>query len=311
MRRAILVLLLATAFLGGCVSTRAPKAGPGSEMRGNASWYGQEFAGRTTANGEIFDPMLLTAAHRTLPFGTILEVKNPKTGQTVKVRVNDRGPFIGDRIIDLSYAAAEQLGLIEAGVGPVELTVLKVGAGDHEPPAPYVVTAGSVAPKPAPKPADVSAPPPVPFPLPPSAAPAPAAEKPFAVAIQEERGGVDVRKQVAPDGRTIETVPTGEPSPQPAPPPAAPPTPARTEMPSAPPPAAGTFVVQLGAFREEKNANELRDRVAAVIDRVTVAPNDSLYRVRVGPYATRTAAIDAREKLENAGFSGIVMPAEK
>lgn len=309
MKRAILILLVGTALLGGCVSSRPPKPVVGGEMKGLASWYGQEFAGRTTANGEIFDPMLLTAAHRTLPFGTVVQVKNPKSGQTVKVRINDRGPFIGDRIIDLSYAAAAQLGLIDAGVGAVELTVLKVGAGEREPPAPYVVTAGAAAPKPAPRPVDASAPPPVPFPLPPTAATPAAAEEPFGVDVREQRGGSEVRKQVAPDGRTIETVPTGEAPPRPAPQQPAEPAPARAQAPV--PAVPGTFVVQLGSFKDEKNAAELRDRVAPVVDKVFVAPNDSMYRVRVGPYPTRAAAIDVREKLENAGFSGIVMPSEK
>lgn len=305
MRTTLLALLLGTSLLTGCITTKPRVPGERGEMKGLASWYGQEFAGRTTANGEIFDPMLMTAAHRTLPFGTVLEVRNTKSGQMVKVRINDRGPFIGGRIIDLSYAAAEQLGLIEAGVGPVELTVLKIGAGDHEPPAPYVVNAGGAAPKPAPRPSD-AAPPPVPFPLPPSAAAtAMNAEEPFRVAVQEERGGVEVRKQVSPDGRTIETVPSGVATSRPAAP--APPRPRRPEaaMP------AGSFVVQLGAFRDEKNAAELRQRVATVLDRVVIEENESLYRVRVGPFATRAAAIDAREKLESSGFSGIVMPADR
>ena len=86
-----------------------------------ASWYGEEFAGRTTANGEIFDPLLLTAAHRTLPFGTVLDVTNPKTADR-RVRINDRGPFIGGRVIDLSYAAAQQIGLIEPGIGEVDMS---------------------------------------------------------------------------------------------------------------------------------------------------------------------------------------------
>src|SRR5216684_929918 len=100
---------------------------------------GQEFSGRTTANGELFDPMLLTAAHRTLPFGTLVEVKNPKTGQSVVVRVNDRGPYVGDRLIDLSYAAAQQIGIADVGGGDVDISVVKVGRGDREPPAAFSV----------------------------------------------------------------------------------------------------------------------------------------------------------------------------
>src|SRR5207244_1470963 len=104
-------------FLAYACATTAPPPQQTEALHGVASWYGQEFAGRTTANGEIFDPMLLTAAHRTLPFGTVVEVKNAKTNQTVRVRVNDRGPYVGERLIDLSYAAAQQVGLVEPGSG--------------------------------------------------------------------------------------------------------------------------------------------------------------------------------------------------
>src|SRR5258708_35445895 len=105
---------------GFACRSRAPAPTPQAQPqtdRGVASWYGQEFAGRTTANGEIFDPMLFTAAHRTLPFGTIVDVRNPKTNQTVRVRVNDRGPYIGNRTIALSYAPAQQISHIAPGRG--------------------------------------------------------------------------------------------------------------------------------------------------------------------------------------------------
>src|SRR5690606_27473027 len=91
---------------------------------GNASWYGPGFAGRHTANGEIFDPNDLTAAHRTLPFNTRVLVTNVHSGASVVVRINDRGPFKDNRIIDLSRAAADVIGLTGAGVGPVHLSLL-------------------------------------------------------------------------------------------------------------------------------------------------------------------------------------------
>jgi rare lipoprotein A len=90
---------------------------------GVASWYGREFAGRRTASGERFDPGQYTAAHRTLPFGTRVRVTNA-AGQSVVVRINDRGPFHGGRVIDLSQAAAAELGLVRAGSGRVELALL-------------------------------------------------------------------------------------------------------------------------------------------------------------------------------------------
>lgn len=90
---------------------------------GMASWYGREFAGRRTASGERFDPSQLTAAHRTLPFGTRVRVTNA-AGESVVVRINDRGPFHGGRVIDLSQAAAAELDLVRAGQGRVELALL-------------------------------------------------------------------------------------------------------------------------------------------------------------------------------------------
>jgi rare lipoprotein A len=88
-------------------------------QEGNASWYGNEFEGRRTASGEIFNSSMLTAAHPTLPFGTFLIVTNRNNNRQVTVKVNDRGPFVANRIIDVSRAAAEQLDMIYAGVAPV------------------------------------------------------------------------------------------------------------------------------------------------------------------------------------------------
>lgn len=96
-------------------------------MVGNASWYGGKFHGRTTANGERFDKDGLTAAHRSLPFGSRVRVTNPATAASVVVRINDRGPYAGNRVIDLSRAAAKAVNLIGPGVAPVELEVLQDG----------------------------------------------------------------------------------------------------------------------------------------------------------------------------------------
>lgn len=130
---AMVLLLLASlaacapAATGGSGSALAPRLVPdvpaGWSEQGEASWYGPGFAGRPTANGEVFDPLQLTAAHPTLPFGTRVEVRNLDTGRSVVVRINDRGPFVGDRIIDLSRAAAEAIGLIASGVAPVRIVL--------------------------------------------------------------------------------------------------------------------------------------------------------------------------------------------
>lgn len=99
-------------------------------QKGEASWYGRAFHGKKTASGERFDMNELTAAHKTLPFGTILEVKNLDNDKTVKVRVNDRGPYREGRILDLSYAAARRLDMLGAGKAMVGINILKKGTGE-------------------------------------------------------------------------------------------------------------------------------------------------------------------------------------
>ena len=96
----------------------------GYKERGIASWYGKKFHGRRTSNGEIYDMYAMTAAHKTLPLPTYVEVQNIKTGKTIIVRVNDRGPFHEGRIIDLSYAAAQKLGTSGKGTGLVEVRAI-------------------------------------------------------------------------------------------------------------------------------------------------------------------------------------------
>jgi len=104
--------------------SRAPD-GASADQAGLATWYGGAFAGKKTANGERFDPTKYTAAHRTLKFGTWVEVRRIDTGRTVRVRINDRGPWGDDRrIIDLSRKAAEDLDVVHEGVARVELRVV-------------------------------------------------------------------------------------------------------------------------------------------------------------------------------------------
>ena len=118
------------ALLAGCsravvTSPPVPPAA-GLEEVGFASWYGAQHQGRRTASGEVFDMNQLTAAHRTLPFGTRLLVTNRDTSQSTEVRVNDRGPFVDGRILDVSYGAARQLGAVGAGIFPVKLRVVSL-----------------------------------------------------------------------------------------------------------------------------------------------------------------------------------------
>jgi rare lipoprotein A len=102
----------------------APAPPVGTAERGLASWYGHPYHGRAAADGEIYDMETLVAAHRTLPFQTLVRVRNLSNDKTVDVRIIDRGPFVGGRIIDLSHAAAKEIELIGPGVAQVEVTII-------------------------------------------------------------------------------------------------------------------------------------------------------------------------------------------
>jgi peptidoglycan lytic transglycosylase len=107
------------------VRAAVPPPVSGAEV-GIASWYGHPYHGRAAASGEIYDMEKFTAAHRTLPFGTLVRVINLDNEKSVEVRINDRGPFAGDRIIDLSHAAAQAIGLIGPGLARVRLELMQI-----------------------------------------------------------------------------------------------------------------------------------------------------------------------------------------
>lgn len=124
--RRIVLLLFVLLLVAGCAGKKGPVIEPtrkGDEQRGLASWYGKKYHGRPTASGERFDMHKVSAAHRTLPLGSVVKVTNLDNGRTLQVRINDRGPFIDGRIIDLSYKAAKKLDMVKAGVVPVKLVV--------------------------------------------------------------------------------------------------------------------------------------------------------------------------------------------
>jgi rare lipoprotein A len=138
---AVLVLLSACGHgkaRAGIPTSKSPNAKiASSELEGIASYYAEPYNGRRTANGEIFDTYNgMTAAHKTLPFNTVVRVKNLRNGEEVDVRINDRGPFVKGRVIDLSLAAAKEIDLVRAGVVPVKLKVLKDGSPTSKPTAP-------------------------------------------------------------------------------------------------------------------------------------------------------------------------------
>ncbi len=121
---AALLSLIAMA-LGSCAVHPAIRAAAVQE--GLASYYSNDFQGRRTSNGEIFDNRKFTAAHRTYPFGTLVRVTNLDSDEQVTVRINDRGPVKPERIIDLTYAAAQKIGIVRSGLGHVRVDVLEWG----------------------------------------------------------------------------------------------------------------------------------------------------------------------------------------
>jgi rare lipoprotein A len=143
-RVSLLAALAALALLAGCsraVMTTPPVTG--MEEVGMASWYGAPHHGRRTASGEVYDMHQLTAAHKTLPFGTRVLVTNRDTSQSAEVRVNDRGPFVAGRILDVSYAAARLLGAVGRGTIPVSVRILSLPARSSPGDGPYTVQIGS------------------------------------------------------------------------------------------------------------------------------------------------------------------------
>lgn len=152
--------LLLLLWLTGCGATRAPQSVPGEPApykvwgnwyqpmntadgfteRGIASWYGKDFHGKKTSNGEVYNMYAMTAAHKTLPLGTYVRVRNLDNGKEVDVRVNDRGPFVAGRIIDLSYAGAKALDMVGPGTARVEVTALGKAGGISNGKQTYVKT---------------------------------------------------------------------------------------------------------------------------------------------------------------------------
>ncbi|MEJ2086731.1 MAG: septal ring lytic transglycosylase RlpA family protein [Acidobacteriota bacterium] len=124
--RLLVATILILSGLGLACSSGAPtiRGGVGYSERGIASWYGPGFHGRRTANGEVYDMDTLTAAHKTLPFDSVVEVRNRDNGKRVQVRINDRGPFAHGRIIDLSRRAAEKIDMLGPGTARVEIRVV-------------------------------------------------------------------------------------------------------------------------------------------------------------------------------------------
>jgi rare lipoprotein A len=163
------VLTAATAACSALLLAGPLQAGSTITQEGKASWYKM---GTQTANGERYDPMGITAAHPSLPFDTKVRVTNPKSGESVVVRINDRGPFTGGRIIDLSQGAAQEINLVRAGIAQVKIEVLGTAAPAET----------AAAPEPEPEPAEAVA----------AAEPQPVKDEPLRL-MAEQRMGLSSR----------------------------------------------------------------------------------------------------------------------
>ncbi|NEX20332.1 septal ring lytic transglycosylase RlpA family protein [Thiorhodococcus mannitoliphagus] len=129
MRKTLFTAALLASFVPFATTALAASATPGQTQKGVASYYHDSLNGNKTASGQIYNKNRLSAAHKTLPLGTKVRVTDTKTGRSIVVKVNDRGPFVKGRIIDLSKAAARKLGIVKRGVAKVEVKVLSTPKG--------------------------------------------------------------------------------------------------------------------------------------------------------------------------------------
>ncbi len=274
------------------------------DKTGIASWYGEQFHGRYTANGEIFDLNQLTAAHTTLPMPSIVEVTNLQNGRSLQLRVNDRGPFVDGRLIDVSRRAAQLLGFETKGTTPVRVRILKDASIQV---AEEAMRNGGGAIMLA---QAASAPPPMAQPaLQPYAA---KGLPPSAVAANVVAGPiVDTQTAALPPPARSPNVVAGPPS-APAPNVVAGPT-VDTQMPTSPPRVAagpielpsGRIFVQAGAFSVRDNAQRVQSRIAPLgsVQVMTASVKGiEVYRVRLGPVESAEQADRLLQRVVNSGY---------
>jgi rare lipoprotein A (peptidoglycan hydrolase) len=274
----------------------SPAPSAGASSRGTASWYGPKFNGHRTASGERYDMGKLTAAHPSLPFGTMVQVTNLENGKQVVVRINDRGPFGRRRVIDLSLAAARELDMVGPGTARVEVAVL----GRYDLPPAQVAQPTLLAA--APEPADGW------DPATPSGSTAAgigaagardgAADAPGSDAdARDARATSDTGKADAADARNAQA---DRPSPT-----AAPAAPADRSDAAV----AFHFTVQVGAFGEVERAEALRQDLALHYPAAAVHSDGTWSRVQVGLFDDRDQAEALRRELASAGLAAIVVAA--
>lgn len=278
----------------------------GYSERGKASWYGEDFHGKRTSSGEPYNMHAMTAAHRTLPLPTYVRVTNLQNHREVIVRVNDRGPFHDNRIIDLSFAAATELGILGSGTADVEVTTVDP-----------VVAAADAAPRRTPAPPVVRK------------DPAPTTKAPPLQTMPIQEAGQDASSVLAPDeipasaqrqARPGDTSPIIEELPdesaqdsntadftaeQPA---------IVADKPAAPPKSISSATalrghyLQTGAFSDSKNADAMVDRLRkAGFETVGVYPTSGVLKVRLGPYSSANALEPDRQRLTAMGIRAYVV----
>lgn len=253
---------------------------------GVASWYGPDFNGKRTANGEIYDMEKLTAAHQKLPFHTLVEVENIDNHEKVVVRINDRGPFIDGRIIDLSRKAARRIGMLDSGTAPVHLRIIKTStmAKNNRN---GTTTRVNTQPKPR---NDTAAVPPIeretitstPAPPPPQLQKDTTAT---GTVSQQELKEPPVNKKAV---ETVQLEPEPPVTPVPGP--------------------GGQFYVQVGAFSSTKNANRQLKNIRKGIPniRFTVIEEGGLFKVVSPGFRDRAAAMELKNRLLDYGFKSLI-----
>jgi len=277
-----------------------PHADPTYDQVGTASWYGYPFQARHTADGEIYDEALITAAHKTLPLPCIVEVTNLQNGRSIRVRVNDRGPFVGERLIDLSKAAAEQLGFDRRGTTQVRVRFITMASPLT---APGLMMASNTPPPSsrseayAPQPRAYSGafddldPAPAPAPVQAAYQPQPTPrDDPMA---EEDAGPPETSSPPLAKPITASVLP---------PPAQMTRTPVADRMPTA----SGGYSVQAGAFATQSSADRAVARLAGA-GSAQIVPlqrnGATLYRVVVGSFPDASAAGETRARVMAMGFA--------
>jgi rare lipoprotein A len=286
------VLILAAALVSAQSDVRTGTVTRGIfYQEGIASWYGGEFNGKPTASGEIFNDSQFTAAHPLLPFGTLLKITNRHNNRSVTVRVNDRGPFVAARIIDLSRAAAAELDMISTGTAPVIVESLDVVTLPTGPQVPAQATALQAAQAAAPQPA-----------IPQTAAPAavPGDLQP-GTAVQVRPASVEPYS-----GSGL----SGLPALQPAPDPARTAAPAALLKPGIPASDTGKYYrIQVGAYKQPRYAVEAFEKLKTAGLHPVYEKHDEYYRVVLSGLRQQELGM-VTERLGQAGFSEALLREE-